>query len=237
MEERNKRQMAVRTMLDEQLEDKRRRKTQDELRKDLEDRLEEERLERQRRELDDEYRREVLSREGLGNSPPPPEPKAAKPGPYFSPSFRPVFAPPRREQPQTRHEALDDVIAQMRAAAVQQAEQTQAVLLDFERMRAELHRTDIRRAWERPVDFRQESRFLPLSNAGKAIIASHGPALEAPKYAVKELDLRERAESVLVRKSQVGWEDSLEGDKDVEQSLGLVKQKFDVEESAKFSEP
>ena len=110
--------------------------------------------------------------------------------------------------------------------------------MDFERMRADLHRTYTRRAWERPVDFRQESRFLPLSNAGKAIIASHGPPpVETQKYAVKELDLKERAESVLVRKSQVGWEDSLEGDKDVEQSLGLVKQKFDVEESAKCSEP
>lgn len=229
-------------MLDEQLEDKRRRKTQDEMRKELEDRLEEERLERQRKELEDEYRKELLSREGLGYSPPPPEPNPPKPGPYFSPSFRPVFpTPARREEPKSRHQALDDVIAQMRAAAVLQAEQTQAVLMDFERMRSELHRNDIRRAWERPVDFRQDSRFLPLSNAGKAVIApARGPlpaATESKRFQVKEISLNDRAESVLVRKSQVGWEDSLEGDKDVEQSLGLVKQKFDVEESAKFSEP
>lgn len=236
MEERNKRQTAVKNMLDEQLEEKRRRHNQEEMRKELEDRLEEERLERQRKELEDDYRRELLSREGY-ISPQPPKLKALKPGPYFRTVPQPVpIVLPRFDEPRSRHQALDDVISQMRTAAALQAEQTQAVLLDFERMRAELHRSDMRRGWDRPSNFRQESRFVPLSNAGKAVIASHPLPAESIKSPVKEMEAKNRAESVIIRKNHQGWEDSLEGDKDVEESLGFVQQKFDVEESAKFSE-
>lgn len=88
---------------------------------------------------------------------------------------------------QAKETRLDALIAQMKAAALVQAEETQDMLQDFERMRVGLRTRQ--GAWE-PRS--QQSHYLPLAQAGLSALGRRTPSVEA---------LMPRADSVLQKKA------------------------------------
>ena len=90
---------------------------------------------------------------------------------------------------QTKETRLDALITQMKAAARADAEETEDILLDFERMRVGLRGR--KEVWE-PM-----SRYLPLAQAGRSALGRRTPSVQS---------LMPRADSVMQKKSV--WEAS-----------------------------
>ncbi len=102
----------------------------------------------------------------------------------FRAGFEPYFAAHRVQRVQTKETRLDALITQMKAAARADTEETEDMLLDFERMRVGLRGR--KEVWE-PM-----SRYLPLAQAGRSALGRRTPSVQA---------LMPRADSVMQKKS------------------------------------